>query len=70
MADGTPQPPRDPLVAVWFALGLLVALLAGLAAAVLGRLGGEHLALAALTGFGAFGGTTTLVVLTISLFKR
>lgn len=70
MADETAQPPRDPLTAVWFALGLLVALLAGVAAGVLGRLGGEHLALAVLTGFGAFGGTVTLVVLVISLFKR
>jgi hypothetical protein len=70
MTGSTAQPPRDPFVAVWFALGLLVALLAGVAAGVLGRLGGEHLPLAVLTGFGAFGGATTLVVLVISLFRR
>jgi hypothetical protein len=66
---GSGQPPKDPLAAVWFALGLILALLAGVAAGVLGRLGGEHLALAVLTGLGAFGGTTTLVILVINLFR-
>jgi hypothetical protein len=70
MTGPTAQPPRDPLTAVWFALGLLVATLAGVAAGVLGRLGGEHLPVAVLTAFGTFGGTTTLVVLMISLFRR
>jgi hypothetical protein len=70
MAGPAPQPPKDPLLAVWFALGVIVALLAGVAAGVLGRLGGENIAAAVLTGFGAFGGTTTLVVLVINLFKR
>ena len=70
MTGSTIQPPKDPLLAVWFALGLIVALLAGVAAGVLGRLGGEHMGLAVLTGFGAFGGTTTLVVMVINLFRR
>ena len=70
MTGSTAQPPRDPLLAVWFALGVLVAALAGVAAGVLGRRGGEHLPVAVLTGFGTFGGTTTLVVLIIGLFRR
>jgi hypothetical protein len=70
MTSSTTQPPRDPLTAIWFALGLLVALLVGVAAGVLGRLGGELLPVAVLTGFGAFGGTVTLAVLVINLFKR
>jgi hypothetical protein len=70
MAAPAPQPPKDPFLAVWFALGLLFALIVGVVAGVLGRLGGDGLATAVLTGGGAFGGTLTLVVLVIKLFKR
>lgn len=71
MAAPAPQPPKDdPFLAVWFALGLLFALIVGVAAGVLGRVGGDSLATAVLTGGGAFGGTLTLVVLVIKLFKR
>jgi hypothetical protein len=70
MAGSAGQPPKDPLLAVWFALGLIFALFVGTAAGLLGRLGGENIAAAVLTGFGAFGGTTTLVLLVINLFRR
>lgn len=52
------------------ALGLLFALFAGTATGLLGWLSGENVAAAVLTGFGAFAGTTTLVLLIINLFKR
>jgi len=64
------RPKDDPLLALWFALGLLLALIVGVAAGVLDRLGGDNIATAVLTGGGAFGGTVTLVVLVIKLFKR
>jgi hypothetical protein len=70
MAGQAPQPPKDPFVAVWFALGLLFALIVGVAAGALSRLGGDNLSTAVLTGGGAFGGTLTLVVLVIKLFKH
>jgi hypothetical protein len=63
-------PNKDPLLAVWFALGLVFALFVGTAAGILGWLGGEKIAAAVLTGFGAFGGTITLVLLVIKLFRR
>jgi hypothetical protein len=69
MTGSTAPPPKDPLVAVWFALGLIFALFVGTAAGLLGRLSGENIAAAVLTGFGAFGGTTTLVLLVINLFR-
>jgi hypothetical protein len=55
---------------VWFALGLVLVLFIGTAAGLLSCLGGENIAAAVLTGFGAFGGTTTLVLLVINLFRR
>jgi len=70
MTDSTDQPPRDPFVALWFALGLILALFVGTAAGLLGWLGGRNIAAAVLTGFGVFGGTTTLVLLVINLFRR
>jgi hypothetical protein len=63
-------PPKDPLLAVWFALGLIFAVLVGTAAGILGWLSGEKIAAAVLTGSGAFGGTITLVLLVINLFRR
>ncbi len=70
MTSSTAQPPRNPLMAVWFALGLLFALLVGVGAGVLVRMGGELLPVAVLTGFGALGGTTKFAVLVLTLFKR
>lgn len=66
----SPGPNEDPLLAVWFALGLILGLLVGTAAGILGWLGGEKIAAAVLTGFGACGGTITLVLLVINLFRR
>ncbi len=70
MAGPTTPPPKDPLVALWFALGLLFVLFVGAATGLLAWLSGENVAAAMLTGFGAFGGTTMLVLLVINLFKR
>jgi len=70
MTDSTAQPQKDPLVAVWFALGLILALIVSTAAGLVAWLGGRNIAAAVLTGFGAFGGTATLVVLAINLFRR
>ena len=55
---------------MWFALGLIFAVFVGTAAGILGWLGGEKIAAAMLTGFGACGVTISLVVLVIKLFRR
>lgn len=66
----SPGPAKDPLLAVWFALGLIFAVFVGTAAGILGWLSGEKVAAAVLAGFGACGVTITLVVLVIKLFRR
>jgi hypothetical protein len=70
MAGQQAHSPKDPLLAVWFALGLIFALFVGTASGILGWLSGEKIAAAVLTGFATLGGTVTLVLLVINLFRR
>lgn len=62
--------PGDPLGPVWFAIGVLFALFIGTCAGVLGRLSGQNVAAAMLTGGMSFGGTLTLIILIINLLHR
>jgi hypothetical protein len=64
------SPSNQPDVAVWFALGLVLALFVGTGASVLEAITKQPVATAVLTGFGTFGGTVTLVILVINLFQR
>jgi hypothetical protein len=70
VAESTKPPGRDELVAVWFALGLIFALLVGTAGALLGWCTGQSPAAAVLTGGYVFGGTLTLAILVIRLLRR
>ena len=70
MAPPTKQPVDDPLLPLWFALGLLFALFVGTGAGVLAWVSGQSVAAAVLTGGVTFGGTVTLVVLVITLMRR
>ena len=69
MARSSPSP-EDRLVSVWLAIGVLFALFVGTCAGMLGRLSGQSVAAAVLTGGTCFGGTVTLVVLIIGLLRR
>jgi hypothetical protein len=60
----------DRLVPVWFAIGLIFALLVGTCAGVLGWLSGQDVPSAVLTGGMSFGGTVTLVALVINLLRK
>jgi hypothetical protein len=66
----TSTPPDDRLVPVWLAIGLVFALLVGIIAGVLGRLSGQGVAAAILTGGASFGGTVTLVAVIINLLCK
>lgn len=70
MAEPAKPPGSDELVAVWFALGLIFALLVGIVGGLLGWRSGQSLAAAALTGGYVFGGTLTLAILVIKLLRR
>ena len=67
---GPPKQPRNELIAVWFAVGLIFALFIGAGAGVLAWMGKQPVATAILTGFAAFGGTVTLAILVINLFRQ
>jgi hypothetical protein len=58
---------KDQLIFIWLAIGTVLALLVGVAAGVLAKLGGDKIPVAILKGGGAFVGTLTLVILTIGL---
>ena len=67
----SPRPlAKDDLLAVWFALALMVALLVGTAGGFLGWRSGQGPAAAVLTGGYVFGGTLTLTILVIKLLRR
>jgi hypothetical protein len=67
----SPRPPaKDDLLTVWFALGLVFALLVGTAGGFLGWRSGQTPAAAVLTGGYVFGGALTLTILTINLLRR
>ncbi len=70
LAESTKPPARDELVAVWFALGLIFALLVGTAGGLLGWRAGQSPATAVLTGGYVLGGTLTLAILVIKLLRR
>lgn len=68
MPQSSDGPSTGQLIFVWLAIGVVLALLVGIAAGVLAKLGGDKVPVAILKGGGAFAGTLTLVILTISLF--
>jgi hypothetical protein len=70
MAPPNKQSEPDPMLAVWFAVGLLFALFVGTGAGILGWVSGQGVAAAVLTGGATFGGTVTLAVLVISLLRQ
>ena len=55
--------PTSAIRALWVALGLMLALLVGVAAGILAWMGGQHPAAAVLTGGAAFGGTVALTLM-------
>jgi hypothetical protein len=69
MARSSPSP-KDRLVPVWLAIGVLFALFIGTCAGVLEQLSDHSPAAAVLTGGMCFGSTVTLVVLIIGLLRR
>jgi hypothetical protein len=70
MAPPKKQSEPDPMLAVWFAVGLLFALFVGTGAGILGWVSGQGEAAAVLTGGATFGATVTLAVLVISLLRQ
>jgi hypothetical protein len=60
----------DRLLLVWIALGILLSLVVGIAAGVLGWFAGQGVAMAVLTSGVGFGGTLTLVLLLLSILRR
>src|SRR5258708_4256937 len=66
-----PRPPaHDDLLAVWFALSVMFALLIGAVGGLLAWRSGQSPAGAILTGGYVFGGTLTLAILVIKLLRR
>jgi hypothetical protein len=61
------DPPGFDPVPVWFGIGTVLALFLGTGAGILGRLSGQNLAAAVLTGGVCFATTVTLVVVVIAL---
>lgn len=68
MPQSVPGPTGSRLVAVWLAIGAVLALLIGSGAGVLAWLGGDKVPTAILKGGGAFVATITVAILVIGLF--
>jgi hypothetical protein len=60
----------DRLIPVWFAIGVVFAILVGTCAGILQWLSGHDAAAAVLTGGMSCGGTVTLVTLVINLLHK
>jgi hypothetical protein len=69
MPQGSNGPLGGQLIFVWLAIGVVLALFAGVGAGVLAWLGGDKIPVAILKGSGAFAGTLTLVILIIGLLS-
>jgi hypothetical protein len=63
-------PSNGELVAVWFAIGVMFALLVGTAARLWSQRQRRNPAAALLTAGAAFGGALTLMILAIQLLRR
>ena len=68
MPQSSNGPTGGRLVAVWLAIGAVLALFVGVGAGVLAWLSGDKVPSAILKGGGAFAATITLVILIIGLF--
>ena len=70
MPPSAKPPSNGELVAIWFAISLIFALLVGSGAGLLDWRGGHSPTTALLAAGAAFGGALTLMILVINLLRR